>query len=649
MTIAQQLTDVNTAKQNIKTAIEGKGVSTTGVPFTDYHTKIGEISGGGGPVSSTVGGVEPYETVYIRNPEYLPASQLQPLAGEARMLATIADSEYQTVVFKVFTQSTTGTVQIEWGDGNISYHAPGNTSVEHTYNFADLPGASETSEGYRQAIITVKPWAGALPITVINFEEGYPSWATTLGQNSQPIAEFYANISTLTRVAFGSGHNGLKDIEYVQLDDHDPDYRMYTGFTTLKSLRKVKFPNIPPQTNGQIQQMGGTFRDCYSLEEVEGLNTTGRGSFTDAFHGCGSLKKFTNCTIDYSSSVSLTNTFYNCRSLRSMPVPAGETTLDLTNCRFTTNTFYGCFALQEVPDMQMSSLNTSLRQMFYQTKSLSVAPTITFPNGCVVNDMHQTFHTSGITEFNIDPTFTFDLVTTVDSLFRSCEQLVSVNGTMNLTNCTVFQYMFRESRALQDLPILTGGGKCSIFQYMFYGCWSLIEIAPHFQLDMSQSGKTPANLNQYRMFTTCYNLRHAPQFLENMVRGYRFDYMFQNCPQLLTVPSMDMTATTTTLYCRFMLQYCRQLQTVGTLDMTGASPSNASSIFNSNYNLKKMDVSLGPSNQTISYASLSATELNKLYTNLPTTSTTYTLTVSTNPGYAASDTSIATAKGWVVN
>lgn len=47
MTISQKLIDVNTAKQNIKTSIEAKGVDTTGVAFTDYHTKIDEIVTGG--------------------------------------------------------------------------------------------------------------------------------------------------------------------------------------------------------------------------------------------------------------------------------------------------------------------------------------------------------------------------------------------------------------------------------------------------------------------------------------------------------------------------------------------------------------------------------------------------------------------------
>ena len=47
MSIADKLTQLATAKQNIKQAIIDKGVSMTGVPFTQYHTKIAEISGGG--------------------------------------------------------------------------------------------------------------------------------------------------------------------------------------------------------------------------------------------------------------------------------------------------------------------------------------------------------------------------------------------------------------------------------------------------------------------------------------------------------------------------------------------------------------------------------------------------------------------------
>ena len=48
MTIADKLLQVNQVKQDIKTAIEGKGVSMTGVPFTGYPAKINSITTGTG-------------------------------------------------------------------------------------------------------------------------------------------------------------------------------------------------------------------------------------------------------------------------------------------------------------------------------------------------------------------------------------------------------------------------------------------------------------------------------------------------------------------------------------------------------------------------------------------------------------------------
>lgn len=51
MTIADKLLAANAAKQSIKTALEGKGVDTSTLPFTDYGAAVANLSvgGGGGP------------------------------------------------------------------------------------------------------------------------------------------------------------------------------------------------------------------------------------------------------------------------------------------------------------------------------------------------------------------------------------------------------------------------------------------------------------------------------------------------------------------------------------------------------------------------------------------------------------------------
>lgn len=54
MTVSDKLIELNSVKQEIKVAIEGKGQDMTGVPFTDYAEKIDAISAGGGVSESTV-------------------------------------------------------------------------------------------------------------------------------------------------------------------------------------------------------------------------------------------------------------------------------------------------------------------------------------------------------------------------------------------------------------------------------------------------------------------------------------------------------------------------------------------------------------------------------------------------------------------
>ena len=47
MSVADKLLQVNQVKQDIKTAIETKGIPMTNVAFTEYANKILDISGGG--------------------------------------------------------------------------------------------------------------------------------------------------------------------------------------------------------------------------------------------------------------------------------------------------------------------------------------------------------------------------------------------------------------------------------------------------------------------------------------------------------------------------------------------------------------------------------------------------------------------------
>ena len=63
MSVADKLLQLNQVKQDIKTAIETKGIPMTNVAFTEYANKILEISGGGGEVDEYFYYAKAYYTI----------------------------------------------------------------------------------------------------------------------------------------------------------------------------------------------------------------------------------------------------------------------------------------------------------------------------------------------------------------------------------------------------------------------------------------------------------------------------------------------------------------------------------------------------------------------------------------------------------
>ena len=76
-TIAENLQTIQNIKQDIKRAIENKGVDMSNTPFTEYSTKIDEISSGGGGSSTFVipDGMKFAYSTFTEIPDYLDFSE----------------------------------------------------------------------------------------------------------------------------------------------------------------------------------------------------------------------------------------------------------------------------------------------------------------------------------------------------------------------------------------------------------------------------------------------------------------------------------------------------------------------------------------------------------------------------------------------
>lgn len=144
-----------------------------------------------------------------------------------------------------------------------------------------------------------------------------------------------------------------------------------------------------------------------------------------------------------------------------------------------------------------------------------------------------------------------------------------------------------------------------------------------------------------------------------------FAYSFWGCSSLHTFPSVSLPACTscygawancstltsigavaapnsTSYWAAFY--GCSSLTTIGAVDMSSAT--DIALVF-SGPNLTSLGA-LGIRESFSAGSSMNAAALNTLMTNLATV-TGKTITISSNPGYATCNTSIATGKGWTVN
>jgi len=288
------------------------------------------------------------------------------------------------------------------------------------------------------------------------------------------------------------------------------------------------------------------------------------------------------------------------------------------------NMFLSCSALQSVPLFNLSSMTSGVN-MFALCISLQSIPLFNF--GALTNG-------SGMFQFLRSaqslPLFNLSAMTDGNNMFGSCLALQSVPA-FNLSAMTNGSSMFGSCSSLQSVPAfnlsaMTSGA--SMFGY----CSALQSVG---LLNLS------AMTNGASMFSSCLALQSLPLFnLSAMTAGSN---MFAGCTSLQSLPLFNLSAMTNG---NNMFGSCATLQSVPAFNLSAMT--TGTTMFASCSSLARCRAT--GIKDVISFASckMSATQLNELYTNLATV-TAKTITASGNWGYAASDPTIATAKGWTVN
>lgn len=312
-------------------------------------------------------------TAYQRPSDWLPLPAAQ--AQSVKILKAVADQTENYTRLRMIT--STGTYQVDWGDGVVETFSSGAT-VSHNYDFNN-PALNETltTRGYKQAIISITPTSGVFAFAQLAIREVSPSG---LQQYNSGFLDMNINLPSLgagNNLIIGGNavrHTSLERINITSWGNINSIADLFFNCTRLQSLNETEW------NMANINNVSNSFRSCAAISKLNcsTWNTSGITNWNNAFLACGGLVSFKapSGNINTTSLINLFNSCYaleeldlsgwnvsavqnmsgvfgSCFSLRYLNL-TGWNTSAVTNA---TNMFTNCFALDKIPALNLSAVN----------------------------------------------------------------------------------------------------------------------------------------------------------------------------------------------------------------------------------------------------------------------------------------------------
>lgn len=382
------------------------------------HGLIGG-TGGGAPTTS-----------WERPSDWLQIPALSPSDDKIYLLVKIVENTTANYLGLTCTGVGDSIYNVDWGDGNSETVHTG-VLAEHQYDLADISGETLTSEGWRQALVTITPVATVL--TAADFTTTH----SLAGNSTNPIIQVNANCPSMTSLVCG----GLDKLTIVELGENSITDFQYM-FNSCNSLKSVPVLNTSSGTN-----FLGLFNGCSSLLSVPTIDASSGTNFDSMFSGCSSLTSVP--LIDTSSALNFANMFYNCHSLTTIPLLNSSS---VTNFR---SMFSYCYSLTSIPLMDTSS-SASFEYMFYNCTSLTTIPLIdTFSCN---NFSYMFFNCISLT---VVPTLNTLSGLYFDGMFYGCSNLDTIPA-FDLISATSLSNMFYYVYGIKVLNMIDIGTSLSL-------------------------------------------------------------------------------------------------------------------------------------------------------------------------------------------
>jgi surface protein len=524
-----------------------------------------------------------------------------PEASEQKVIGNVAIFDTSSN-YIAFVMTVTGGYTVDWGDGTTTTHSSG-AQADKNYVWEDISSETLTSRGYRQAVITITPTTAGATFSTVNLGRRYTIFFNT--NYSNPWLDIAVAAPNASAIVFSHSTSGtsiaqISLAEQIRIVSHNVTSMGYMFFNC------ISLQSVPLFDTSSVTTITNMFASCRSLQSVPLFDTSSVTSMSYMFNGCSSLQSVP--LFDTSSVTTMQNMFASCSSLQSVPL------FDTSSVTNMSGMFNGCSSLQSVPLFDTSSV-TTMQSMFNDCFSLQSVPL--FDTSSVTN-MSGMF--SDCFSLQRVPLFDTSSVTTMASMFSNCSSLQSV-PLFDTSSVTTMQNMFASCRSLQSLPEL-----------------DLSKIATSATNSLSV-GSTSTSFSSASLRRVKITGNRWTQSLQNCsLDATALDEFYTNLPALnpaITNVTSTGSAVTYTVGTTEILPFVAGR----TVTITGVDPAA--------YNLTSVSIAsvdLIAGTFTVNNAATGT----YVSGGVATIQDNKTITVTSNPGVAADDSTIATNKGWTV-
>lgn len=309
---------------------------------------------------------------YQRPSDWLPLPTATP--NSVKILHAVFDQNENYAALRMIVVGG-ATYQVDWGDGVVDTVAS-NTLVQHNYSFSNPALAGTlTSQGYKQAIISITPTAGTFSHCLLNLKATTPAGLQNYATGFLDINLNLPNLIAGATLQIGGvvRHSNLERVNITSWGAVTILTNLFSGCAKLQSCNETAW-NMSAITN--IQNLFATASSLKSLN-CTNWNLSNCSNLQNAFSNCSSLESIAFGACTFPASTNLSGFFQNCTALKLIDL----SNWNVANVTNISSLFNRCSALREV---NLTGWNTSavtdVNNMFITCSSLQKIPSLNLTN-----------------------------------------------------------------------------------------------------------------------------------------------------------------------------------------------------------------------------------------------------------------------------